>query len=201
MNEYILCGSLATLFSVVTGFFSYMNLTWNWQNTSAANKFGHEMDNIMGKMMGIPHFSKLEGIMMGMGTIGLWMSWSNDPVYQFFCVLLQCAILMYFMICLVYFIIIQQAVPLCMGIIAFVGGIIFWRFMSFLDKTVYAARLFIFLVCLITIWLRVAVKMVLSAKTMTLEIKKFKQTEQFCKDNPNFVWEYGKDAPKGFTLK
>ena len=201
MNEYILCGSLATLFSVVTGFFSYMNLTWNWQNTSAANKFGHEMDSVMGKMLGIPHFSKLEGIMMGMGTIGLWMSWSNDPVYQFFCVLLQCAILMYFMICLVYFIIIQQAVPLCIGIITFVGGIIFWRYTRFLNKAVYAEQLYIFLVCLMAIWLIVAVKMVLSAKTMTSNIKKFQQTEKFCKDQPSFVWEFGEDAPKGFILK
>ena len=155
----------------------------------------------MGKMLGIPHFSKLEGIMMGMGTIGLWMSWSNDPVYQFFCVLLQCAILMYFMICLVYFIIVQQAVPLCIGIITFVGGIIFWRYTSFLNKAIYADQLYIFLVCLMAIWLIVAVKMVLSAKTMTSNIKKFQQTEKFCKDQPSFVWEFGEDAPKGFILK
>ena len=123
MNEYIICGSLATVFSAATGFFTYMNITWNWQNTSGGNKFGHEMDGVMGKMLGIPYFSKLEGVMMGIGTIGLWMSWLTDPVFQFYCILLQCSILMYFMICLVYFIIVEQAVPLCLGIIALLEGL------------------------------------------------------------------------------
>ena len=201
MMEYILCGCLATVFSAVTGFFTYMNLTWNWQNTSAGNKFGHEMDQVMGKMLGIPHFSKLEGTMMGIGTIGLWMSLFIDPVFQFYCILLQCAILMYFMICLVYFIIVEQAVPLCLGIIAFTGGLIFWRFSSFLNKDVYADRLYTFLAVCAAIWILFAVKMTVGARKMTLEIKKFQQTEQFCKENPDFVWEAGKDSPNGFVFK
>ena len=201
MNEYIICGSLATVFSIATAFFTYMNLTWNWQNTSAANKFGHEMDCVMGRMLGIPHFSKLEGLMMGIGTIGLWMSWLNEPALQYYCILLQCAILMYFMICLVYFIIVEQAVLLCLGIVIFTGGIIFWRLTSFLDHKVYADQLSIFLVCLMMIWVAFSVKMVLGARNMSLEIKKFQQTEKFCKDNPSFVWKSGKDAPNGFELK
>ena len=68
MNEYILCGSLATVFSAATGFFTYMNLTWNWQNTSGGNKFGHEMDGVMGKMLGIPYFSKLHYFCRNIGS-------------------------------------------------------------------------------------------------------------------------------------
>jgi len=51
------------------------------------------------------------------------------------------------------------------------------------------------------IWVAFSVKMVIGARNMSLEIKKFQQMEKFCKDNPSFVWKSGEDAPNGFAFK
>ena len=87
------------------------------------------------------------------------------------------------------------------GYYCLAGGIIFWRFTSFLNKDAYADQFYTFLVVCTAIWIRFTVKMTVGARKMTLEIKKFQQTEQFCKENPDFVWESGKDVPNGFVLK
>merc|ERR1719277_2160325 len=152
-------------------------------------------------MIGVPHFSKIEGTMMLIGAVGLLMSWATGSAVQFYCIVFQSAILMYFMICLIYFILVEQNVPVAISIILFSGGLISWRFIRFLNKATYANEIYIFAAVFSGIWALIAVKMIYTARGMQDVIKKFQQTEKYCAENPDFVWEFGKDAPNGFSFK
>jgi len=199
--EYIICNILVTILSLLTFYFSYLNFFWSLLKTSAANRFGYEMDNIMGKMLSIPHFSKLEGIMMLLSSIGCVISWSTDSVTQFYAIILLSFALMYFMICLVYFILVDDGVPIAITLITFISGIIFWKYISFFDADLYGQNLFDIGKVFGVLVLLAGLKMVHGAGKMKEEIKYFQEVVKFCKENEVFVWEAGKDAPNGFQNK
>ena len=200
-TEYIICNILVTILSFLTFYFAYLNFFWNLLKTSAANRFGHEMDNIMGKMLAIPNFSKLEGLMMLLSSIGCVISWSTDSVTQFYAIILLSFALMYFLICLVYFILVEDGVPIAVILITFISGIIVWKYISFFDAEVYGQSLFDVGKVFGVLVLVAGLKMVHGAMYMKEEIKYFQEVVKFCKENESFVWESGKDAPNGFQNK
>merc|ERR1711976_609681 len=200
--EYLVCNALCTLFSVLTIYFSYMNYTWQSQNTSAAQKFGFEMNQMMGKMLGFPqNFTKIEGTMLALASLGCLSSWSSDAQIQFYSLVLLSFGVMYFLVCLAYFICVEEGVPLCLGLIVYSGGLVYWKYVSFLDVGVYGDDLMRFFGYFGVILVIAAGKMFHGASGMKKDITQWLQLSKYCNENPNFVWEAGKSAPNGFDDK
>ena len=54
---------------------------------SFGRMFIFEMDAVMGGLLGIPHYSKIEALMIGCGSVGAFLLWSRDPVCQLLSIL------------------------------------------------------------------------------------------------------------------
>ena len=159
------------------------------------------MDNIMGKMLSIPNYSRLEGVMLLLCSIGCFLGWSTDQTFQLYSIILLSFGLMYFLICLVYFIIVEDGAPIALTLILFIGGIIYWKYTSFFNQQLYADVLFKIAKVFAVVFGVFSLKMIHGSKFMKKEIKRWQEVVKFCNANADFVWEFGKDAPNGFASK
>jgi hypothetical protein len=53
----------------------YMNAFWNFHSSATFKHFGLEMDGVMGGLLRIPHWSKLEAVFAIFGIVGGISSW------------------------------------------------------------------------------------------------------------------------------
>ena len=89
------------------------------------------MDVIMGGLLGIPHYSKIEFLMLGSASVGAFLSWNSDfKLYTLMGLVLSTT---YMVICTFYAQFAKQleALPafLTMGSLTF--GLVFWRYLRF----------------------------------------------------------------------
>ena len=99
--------------------------------------FIFEMDAVMGGLLGIPHYSKIEALLIGCGSVGAFLLWSRDPVYQLFSILGLLVVDLYVLTCLSYDInALQPLAPFIVPLVP-ITAIIIWRCISFLNPAYY----------------------------------------------------------------
>merc|ERR1719414_1682783 len=77
--EYYVCCGLCTLLGLPFTIFGILNLLHNTGVFgSFGHKFGYEMDAVMGGLLGIPHYSKIEFLMLGFAATGAFLSWNSQ---------------------------------------------------------------------------------------------------------------------------
>ena len=89
--------SLMALFLLV---FAWKNASWDRSQKAADQMFGFEMDKVMGGLMGIGRYSKVEAVVLflaGTGIVGCW--WPKAVLY---CVLGFILAILYLCICYAY---------------------------------------------------------------------------------------------------
>merc|ERR1712227_916194 len=84
--EFYVSAGLAVPFGIFFCVFTILNL-FGKHFGSFGRMFIFEMDEVMGGLLGIPHYSKLEAIMIGSGAAGSWLQWVRDPLVQLVSVL------------------------------------------------------------------------------------------------------------------
>merc|ERR1739848_181111 len=111
-------------------------------------------------MLGFPNnFTKIEGTMLALASVGCLTAWASSPQIQFYSILLLSFGAMYFLVCLAYFICVEEGVPLCFGLIGYSGGLVYWKYTKFLDVGVYGDDFMSFLGYFAVILVLAAVKM------------------------------------------
>ena len=198
-ENYVFAG-ISLLIAVFYLVFSFNNMFGHLLG-SFGRKFIFEMDDVMGGLLGIPHYSKLEAVVLFFASIGFFLTWSHNPTISFVSVLGILAGAVYMLICVFYGIFARQppavfAAPFLVNL-----GLLIWRAVRFLDPRHHvaagacgAAGLLICLLSFVVMKLRaercepVVVKL--------LQINKFEK--QLKEKKEPLVWLRGNDVPEGF---
>ena len=107
--EFYISAGLAVPLGIFFCVFTILNL-FGKHFGSFGRMFIFEMDEVMGGLLGIPHYSKVEAVMIGSGALGAWLLWFRDPVYQLVSILGLLIVCIYLFICVVYAINARQIV-------------------------------------------------------------------------------------------
>ena len=191
----IVSGALGTF---MTGF-TILNLCSDIGNPfgSFGIKFIYEMDQIMGGLLGIPHYSKVEVLFLSLAATGAFSSIIN-PDNQLLPILGFTSLTSYMTICGFYgwF----SGTPIAPFLsIATVGGLLLkYHWDNHLDNAddINTATNFAFILTGLTLLAGLIMKL---REPSQREInKRFGKINKFCEDNPKFEWKKGKDAPEGF---
>lgn len=161
------------------------------------------MDHVFGKLLNLPCYSKIEGLLLFLSGLGHFMVLSDDEFYVFLhCFLVNLANI-YWLLCSAYFYLVQAA----KSILVFMAGMIlatyacFYVRMEDLDMAKYGnlinysnyIELAICLFFTYIMWSR--------ALYCQPIIVRWKAIEKFCEEQKNFEWKKGSDRPEGFQFK
>ena len=75
---------------------------------SPGRRFIFEMDEVMGGLLGIPHYSKLEFVLLLFTSLGFWLSWVLEPETVLVSVLGILTGTVYMLVCVFYSIYARQ---------------------------------------------------------------------------------------------
>lgn len=200
--EYYISAVVCTPLGLMFTFFAILNLIHDTGVFgSFGRKFGYEMDVIMGGLLGIPHYSKIEFLMIGFGGVGALSSWILK--YQLITVLGLISAASYMYICAFYAYFAKlwkEEGPLfvVMGTLCLVLGS--WRWVRFLDgKDGTTAMIGAGSFAALTV-IAGAIMMIRAPAREAINYR-FKQIFAYCEANKDFVWSAGQDAPEGFSDK
>jgi len=160
-------------------------------------KFIYEMDEIMGGQLGLPHYSKIEVLFLGLSAAGAGASLFTDQ--QLLPVLGWVSCCGYMGICCFYsiFVGMPTAPFAAFGVVS--GFLLKYRWDNHLDSTedMNTAINFGIFMCILTVFCGIVMKIREPARR---EINaRFVKISKYCEENPNFEWKKGDDAPQGFA--
>ena len=187
---------------------------------SPGRRFIFEMDAVMGGLLGIPHYSKLEFVFLLFTSAGFWLTWVHDPEVILVTVLGILTGAIYMLVCVFYAIYARQNKVVFL-IPCFVNlALLIWRsvrskecsvgllkqcFMCFrfLDPDYYVAvgvcggiGVAISLISLMV--MRSRAKKCEATVEKLLQIQKYETSLK--SKNEKLVWKRGKDSPEGFQI-
>lgn len=198
--EYYISCVLCTLLGLMFTVFGIFNLVHDCGVLgSFGHKFGYEMDAIMGGLLGIPHYSKIEFLMLWFAAAGAFLSWTSN--YELITVLGLASAASYMYICGLYayfaklwkqegpMFIVMGTVSLCL---------MCWRWTRFLDTAEYGNGATIGACCFGAVTVVAGVVMMIRAPGREQVHDRFVQIFDYCEENKDFVWLAGADGPEGF---
>ena len=198
-ENYVFAG-ISVLLVVVYVFMTLMNAFGECLG-SPGRRFIFEMDEVMGGLLGIPHYSKLEAPILLFTSIGFVLTWFYDPVISFVSVLGILTGTVYMFICVIYAYFAKQAkMPFLITCLVDLGLLI-WRCVRFLDPDYHVAVGVIggvgLLISLVSFFV-----MKTRAERCSSTIEKFIQIQNYEQTlkakNEKLIWLKGKSAPEGF---
>ena len=78
ITEHYVFAGLSTPLGIFYLLMALMNLLGE-RLGSPGRRFIFEMDEVMGGLLGIPHYSKLEFLMLLFTSLGFWLTWVLEP--------------------------------------------------------------------------------------------------------------------------
>ena len=200
--EFYISAGVSVPFGIFFCVFTILNL-FGKHLGSFGRMFLFEMDEVMGGLLGIPHYSKLEAIMIGSGAVGSWLLWVRDPLVQLVSVLGLIIVNIYFYICVVYAINARQIVWMFVIPTIPVAAIIIWRCVRFLDPIYYStvgivAGVGVIITIISYFIMRSRRSKCEPAISKLLAIQKFVKLRKASDPNWKMVWLEGKNKPEGF---
>lgn len=194
--EYALSNGILTVLAVFFTVFTVLNLAGEKFGSFGA-KFLYEMDEIMGGLLGIPNYSKVEAIFTGLGALGLWSIWFTGGCSRLF--LYSAGLLeAYLFLCASYAYFAKQPVVIFASMGLFIDMIAAHRYFRFSTDVTFG-ELVVLSVVLIAFVTAGTYRMYKLAPSREAVNARFVKIVEYCNENPDFVWIYGKDAPEGFA--
>ena len=203
-ENYVFAG-IATVLAIVYLLLAVMNL-FGEHLGSKGRRFIFEMDEVMGGLLGIPHYSKLEGGLLLFVAIGLLLSWSYNITTSLVSVLAILTGAVYSLICIFYGIvrgrhnILLFAFPFLMNLAA-LTALLIWRVVRFLHPRHHVAvgvcggvEILLSLLSLLVMKLRLA-----RCEPVIVKLLQIQKYEEILKERKeSLVWLKNMDAPEGF---
>lgn len=179
--------------------FALLNLFGNCLDYPSVTMFMYEMDHVMGGALGLPHYSKIEGLLLGLAAAGVWSSMftSNQllPVLGYIALGTCMAICS---LCGIYtgpppYPIVPFVV---VGLVSTV--LLVYRWNKHLDNREDETA-WMFLTTVVVALLCLAYRVKSNEPRQRKTNARFIQINQWCADHPEFRWVKGKDAPEGYN--
>jgi len=198
--ELYLSAALALLLGLMYTAFGLANLFGQLLGPKG-KIFIFEMDEVMGGLLGIPNYSKLEAILLFLGAVGAFLCWSSQATVSFVAILGLLVGTVYMAICLSYGINANQPLPPFLVPLTLNLALLVWRCVSFLHPSYQVAVIVCGVVGLVLTLLSHLLMRSrrgrVVAKVVTLK-KLQKYEAQMKANNEPVVWVKGKAAPEGF---
>ena len=191
--EFITTGVIISLISLALGVFTFLNL-FGESLGAFGRKFIFEMDEVMGGLLGLPHYSKFEAVMLAFGTAAGVLCWF--PTCQLWTIICMTIGAMYLGICVVYSRYARQDSGPFFVIIVPILGCAVWRVVRFLPSTQYAALAPVVGVEVLLILVSICV-MRHRAPLVEEKIVRLILLNK-CEKKGDFTWHEGYDDPEGF---
>ena len=196
MKYWLFCG-LATALSFIFSIFALFNLVADFGVLgSFGSKFLYEMDEVMGRgLMGVPHYSKVEGLILVIGSLGLFTCWWGHNQTTF---LGCCVCCCYMMTCSTYACIMKFPINVFLtmaGVCCILGAITFAHLTDGEEKE----NAFKVLAFGVGYTIVSSLIMVFRSKGREAFHARFRDINSYCDKNPHFVWKLRESAPEGYT--
>jgi len=163
--------------------------------------FIFEMDQVMGELLGIPNYSKLEAVLLLLGAVGAFLCWSSEATISLVSILGLLIGTVYMGVCLSYGVNAQQPLGPFLVPLVYNLGVLVWRCVSFLHPehrvtVVVCGVVGLLLTLLAHLLMRSRREKV---KDSLVKLKKLQKFEaQMKAKNVPVVWQKGRDFPDGF---
>ena len=197
--EYIVSCVICTLFGMLFSYFAYMNL-WGERLGKEGRRFIFEMDVVMGGLLGLPRFSKIEGTVLSLGAVGAFLSWSTDPTHQVLTVIGLMLLVIYLVVCSIYAVFARQPYGPYLGIGGLLVGLGSWRAARMMPlesaQTVVGFVIFATVLCALA-----GLQMRRRVPSQEAHIDKLVAILAFIEAHEDWDWPEGADAPTGFTME
>ena len=194
--EYVVSCVICTLFGLLFSYFAYMNLRGE-QLGKEGRRFIFEMDVVMGGLLGLPRFSKIEGTVLGLGAVGAFLSWSTAPTHQLITVVGLMLLVIYLVVCSIYAVFARQPYAPYLGISGLLVGLGAWRATRMMPaeslQTVAGFVAFATVLCGLA-----GLQMRRRAPSQQAHIDKLVAILAFIEAHEDWDWPEGADAPIGF---
>ena len=152
----------------------------------------------MGGQLGIPHYSKIEALLLVLGASGAWASLFTDQ--ELLPVLGWTSASSYMAICSIYAVVTKQQPAAFMTCGAISTWLAYYRFNYHLSSESDAATASKFMVaCGVSTILAGALMKINDTEDRQAFNRRFRRISKYCDDNTDFEWKPGKDAPEGFN--
>ena len=202
LAEFYISSAVVTLLALFYLLFAGFNLFGIWMG-SFGRKFIFEMDDVMGGLIGIPHFSKVEGAILVFGAVTGPLSWAVDSRTKFVTIFGLLIIDIYFLVCVAYSLNARQPHIQYWILISANTSVVIWRTIRFLCPQFYLAVL---IVAVIGLVLAVLVFFMMRRRRAQvepkirklIEIQRFETEMKTSDANFELNWLPDKDAPEGF---
>eukprot|EP00929_Paragymnodinium_shiwhaense_P109480 TRINITY_DN75929_c0_g1_i1.p1 TRINITY_DN75929_c0_g1~~TRINITY_DN75929_c0_g1_i1.p1 ORF type:complete len:215 (+),score=32.90 TRINITY_DN75929_c0_g1_i1:112-756(+) len=190
------CVPLGLMFTV----FAIFNLIHNTGALgSFGHKFGYEMDVVMGGLLGIPHYSKVESVMLAFGAAGAAFAVTRTNELVAVLGLSSAAAYMYVCALYAYFAKLwkqEGSAFVVMGTLS--AALVCWRWVRFMPASDAdaAGKGVVFFIAFTVIC-----GMIMKVRAPSREAMhdRFVMIFDYCEQNKDFVWSAGDDCPQGFT--
>lgn len=198
--EHMVLSSLTVLLAVALLTIAMLDLFSRFPFTGRTGaKLRHELDVVMGSLLGLPNFSLIEAIILfssaSLCLQGILSHKSTSSIWHI--VLGSLIAFSYLLTCIMYASrAAQPAGPFV--IMLFLSALtLIWHITRFLDRK-YLVPL---LLAIVTSCVGVVVslgRIEHHFDEVEFELARFRRIQAFCDANPNFEWEHGQRAPVGF---
>lgn len=194
--EALASGTCVAMLAVLFLFIAFMNLFGSFAFMgSAGAKFVYEMDKVMGGLLAVPYYSKVEAVLMLLAALGAFGIFRADAaVYVVAGLLLALA---YLLVCYFYAVYAFQPREPFAVFAALIAAVALWRIFRFLDPALFPTVVFIASVLALLVF-AAALQMRRRSAVREGISRRFILIQEFCERNPEFVWVAGRDAPEGF---
>lgn len=164
---------------------------------NSGTKFVYEMDVVMGGLLGIPFYSKFEGVLMLAAAIGCLHILGPSPNKELYIVLGLVISGTYMLVCVAYAMYARQPVKHFVIIAVVIWLVEAWRLFWYVHFVDYLIVSIVFVIAIALVFVaNWRMRARLSDKEEVID--RFVRIQQYCEENPNYTWTSGQDSPDGF---
>eukprot|EP00933_Yihiella_yeosuensis_P055066 TRINITY_DN5371_c0_g1_i3.p1 TRINITY_DN5371_c0_g1~~TRINITY_DN5371_c0_g1_i3.p1 ORF type:complete len:230 (-),score=28.21 TRINITY_DN5371_c0_g1_i3:242-931(-) len=209
----VLLGLMFSIFTILNAFADVFPKCFG----SFGVRFIYEMDEVMGGQLGIPHYSKVEALLLLTGSVGAWISIFTDGLL-IPCIGFTCG-MVYMIICALYGAVTGTGAGPFLAVAALAATCLFKHTrelvqLASMSKTedetlrfgssgsaqqdLYILEIFAVVMAVLTV-LSGVIMQVRNTEERAKFNKQFCKVKRYCEvEKTDFVWLPGKDAPEGF---
>merc|ERR1711963_506872 len=188
--ELYISATLALLLGLMGSALGIANLFGNLLGPKG-KIFIFEMDQVMGELLGIPNYSKLEAVLLLLGAVGAFLCWSSEATISLVSILGLLIGTVYMGVCLSYGVNAHQPLGPFLVPLVYNLGVLVWRCLSFLRPE---HRVTVVVFGVVGLLLTLVAHLLMRSRREKLQ----KFEAQMNAKNVPVVWQKGKDFPDGF---